>query len=72
MDLLKNVLASAEGGVGEVRALDCRRDLSWYNIEFIEFETCQILCIIHIFEASLNVCDTDALLSWYTHKRWIK
>lgn len=31
--------------------------------EFIEFETCQILCIIHISEASLNVCDTDALLS---------
>jgi hypothetical protein len=63
MNLLKKVLASAEGGVGEVRALDCRSDLSLYNTEFIEFAACQILYIIHIFEASLNVCDTDALLS---------
>jgi hypothetical protein len=49
MDLLKHILANTEGEMGEVRALDCRSDVSCYNNEYIEFETCQILCIIHIF-----------------------
>jgi len=29
MDLLKDVFANTEGGVGKVRALDYRSDLSW-------------------------------------------
>jgi len=49
------------GGESENFGLQERSVLTY--TEFMELETCQILCIIHMFEASLNFCDTDALLS---------